>query len=536
MSKNVNKKSEGCACNKASDSHISKKGIIIICAVSLLLVAALVLGIVFSVILSKDVDYMNDNLSAYISLSEDDYKGYTLEVAYDDIRESDIARKIASLRYQKRKSALNNGGNAINLNQPIDAGDTVKIYYRGYTVDANGREQAFDGGCNFSSTPHSLGIGSLGFIPGFEESLIGAKPGDYSKLNLKKSGRVEAGDIIYLSYKAMLPDGSSVTKSSEKIDLSRADLDAEYGAGFKDYFTGANIGVKMTQNATFAMGSGSAVYFDMTVNYATGGDDNPLTIEAYFPLNYQEPTLRGATVFFDVYFEEVIAYDTPEYNEDFITKTLGISEQELLEYEGDGIVEKHMNMLRAQIAEEYKADKNTAIEEAIWKHLHAAVKVKRLPKNELDEVYYEYYGELEETYKSYSQYYSTIDEFAVAYFNISSDVDWKEYIRERAKEIVTEKLIFYYIIREENLAPSDDEYNTRYNACVQEYLDYYTENIYKDELQKITSEAEKQKKIAEIKAEMMSYYGEEYFSEIVYYQYSLDGFLALPTVVKQAAK
>ena len=117
------------------------------------------------------------------------------------MREGDIARKIASLRYQNKKGALHNGGNVINLNQPIDAGDTVKIYYRGYTVDDAGKENAFGGGCNFTSTPYALGIGSLGFVTGFEESLIGVKPNDYSKLNLKKTGNVEAGDIIYLTYK-----------------------------------------------------------------------------------------------------------------------------------------------------------------------------------------------------------------------------------------------------------------------------------------------------------------------------------------------
>ena len=41
-------------------SHLSKKAIIIICAVSIVLVAALVVGIVFSVILSRDIDYLND--------------------------------------------------------------------------------------------------------------------------------------------------------------------------------------------------------------------------------------------------------------------------------------------------------------------------------------------------------------------------------------------------------------------------------------------------------------------------------------------
>ena len=529
----ANKKSKPCACAGAAGSHMSKKSVIIICAVSLLLVAALVLGIVISVITSRDVDFLGDNLSMYISLSEKDYKGYTLEVLYDELRVSDVDRKIMALRYQKRGGALHNGGNVINLNLPIDAGDTVKIYYRGYTLDEEGRENAFDGGCNFSGTPYSLGIGSLGFIPGFEESLMGVKPNDYSRLNLKRSGKVEAGDVIYLSYKAMLPDGTSVSAKSERIDLSQSDVDAVYGTGFSKYFIGAVIGNKMSQNVTFDKDGGSAVYFDMTVEYATVGKDNPLTIEAYFPANYQEPTLRGTTVLFDVYFEEVIVYDTPEYNAEFITQTLKVTEDSLASYDGADVVEKHRNMLKAEIEKEYQKSKKEAVEEAAWAHLHEVVKIKRLPKNQVDDVYYEYYEEIESMYKSYAQYYSSVDEFAAAYLKITDGTDWKEYIRTRAEGVVTEKLIFYYIIREENLLPTDAEYEARYNENVKEYLDYYTGGIYKDELDKIENEADREKRIAEIKAEMMNYYGEEYFVEMVYYDYSLDGFIALPNVVKK---
>ena len=99
--------------------------------------------------------------------------------------------------------------------------------------------------------------------------------------------------------------------------------------------------------------------------------------------------------------------------------------------------------------------------------------------------------------------------------------------------MVTEKLIFYYIIRKENLVPTDEEFQARYNENVAEILSYYTDNIYRDELQSIKNEADREKRIAEIKAEMMNYYGEEYFAEMVYYEHCLDGFMSLPNVVKK---
>lgn len=512
---------------------LSKRAVIIISAVALVLVAALTLGIVFSVVYSRDVNYIEDNLSLYISLSEKDYKGYTLEVLYDEMSESDVDRKIMSLRYQKRKGILNNGGNIINLNQPVNVGDTVKIFYRGYTKDANGVQTDFAGGCNFTGSAHSLEIGSLGFIPGFEESIVGVKPNDYSKLSVKKTGTVSAGDVIYLSYKAMLPDGSSVTKSSERIDLSAGDVDARYGTGFAEFFNEATIGKKISENKTFAMGTGSAVYFDMKVDYATSGEDNPLTINAYFPADYSEPTLRGKTVFFDVFFQEVIAYDTPEYNDTFITETLGISEETLSKYEGSTTVEKHRNMLKGAIEEEYLSRKKPLVEDAVWEHLHEVVKVKKLPQNQVDDEYYKTYNEIEIAYSYYSSVYPSIDEFAVAYLGITDGTNWKDYMRKNAEGVIREKLIFYYIIREENMLPDAAEYEKRYNEIVQEYLDYHMEQTYKEELAAIKTEAERVKKIAEIKEEMLNFYGEEYFSEIVYYEYSLDAFLALANVVNK---
>ena len=531
---NNKNKNKSMAASRRNDAVISKKGVIVISAVALVLVAALTLGIVFSVIYSRDINYIEDNLSLYISLSEEDYKGYTVEVLYDEMSESDVERKIMSLRYQKRKGILNNGGNIINLNQPVKVGDMVKIFYRGYTMDDAGVQTDFAGGCNFTGSAHSLEIGSLGFIPGFEESIVGVKPNDYSKLSVKKTGTVSAGDVIYLTYKAMLPDGSSVTKTSERIDLSSADVDARYGAGFAESFNGATIGKTLSNDKTFTLGAGTAVYFDMKIDYATTGEDNPLTINAYFPADYRnDPSLRGKTVFFDVFFTEVIAYDTPEYNDTFILETLGVSEETLSKYEGSTIVEKHKNMLREQIAEEYASKKKPIIENAVWEHLHEVVKIKRLPQNQVDDEYYKTYNEIEIGYSYYSYVYSSIDEFAVAYLGIADGTNWKEYIRKNAEGVIKEKLIFYYIVREENLLPDDAEYEKRYNEIVQEYLEYHMEQTYKDELAAIKTEAEREKKIAEIKEEMLDFYGEEYFSEIVYYEYSLDAFLALANVTKK---
>ena len=144
------------------------------------------------------------------------------------------------------------------------------IYYRGYTVDERGIETEVDGASNMTGSYHELEIGSLSFIKGFEEGLIGAIPIDHlynPQTDLIKSGEVSMGDVIYLSYTAMYPDGTTSVKKSERIDLSKDNIDALYGEGFKEYFESSNIiiGSKISKEQLFGYESGTAIYFDMTV-------------------------------------------------------------------------------------------------------------------------------------------------------------------------------------------------------------------------------------------------------------------------------
>ena len=92
---------------------------------------------------------------------------------------------------------------------------------------------------------------------------------------------------------------------------------------------------------------------------------------------------------------------------------------------------------------------------------------------------------------------------------------------KKAEEAVTERLVFYYIIREEGIIPTGEEYERLYNQCKQEHLKYYTE-LYKSELEACKTEEEKAAKLSEIEARMLSYYGEQYFNELTYYKYGLD--------------
>ena len=514
---------------------MTKKKIIIISAVSLLVVIAFVIGLVAVILSQKGLDdYMKDDLSRYIKLSEKDYKEFTLEVDFDEVKDSDVERKILNLLYQNRSDKPKyDGANVTNVK--ITAGDTVHLYYRGYTVDENGVETEIANSSNLLSEMSTLDIGSLEFVPGFEESLIGLVPNECTQFELIKSGKVKAGDVIYLSYKALMPDGTTKTKTSERIDLSAVNTETAYGAGFKDYFVGKTVGEKITEQKIFEVKDGSVVYFEMTVDAVTRCEQNPVTIDVYFPKSYSEESLRGVNAKFDVYVRYINIYDTPEYNEKFITETLKMSTEDLTSYPGETLVEKHRAYLKEELVKENEKIERSFIEASMWAHLKEAVKVKKLPDSEVYEVYEQYFSEIQTTYQAYyASAYQNIDAFAVDYLGLPKNSDWRAYITGKAEEIITEKIIFYYIIREEGFIPSAEEFEKMYNESVQEYLDYYTENIYKEELEKLTDEAEKAERLQQIKQEMLDYYEDDYFDEIVYYEFALDKIIDLVNVVDKA--
>ena len=491
--------------NKPKD----KKKIIIISAIASALVIALVLGIVFSLLPGKKFSYTESDLSEYIEIMSEDYKGYTVSIKKTEATEADVERKIMGLLYKYRGERTHNS--ATVYSEPIEIGDEVNIYYRGYTIDENGRQIDFTDTTLKDATV--LGVGSLVFAEGFEEGLVDVIPWEhnYNPTNDRfTKGTVEAGDVIYVSYTAIYPDGTATKRENERIDLSRDDIDAVYGTGFLEFVKGAEI-AKALDAEIFPYGNGVAVYGDMIINSAVRYKNPPLTVDATFPLDYENKELRGRTVKFDVYFNGMICYTPAVYNEAFITETLKISSDELSQYgdADDTLIEKHRAMLFAEAEADSEALKERLISEAIWKHLNEKTTIKKLPTDEVELVYEQIYGALVQEYSAYYQFlYPTIDEYARAKYDLSPYDSITAAMENEAKSTVREKLIFYYIAREENFLPTGDKFREEYDRIVREYLDYTIESSYKDELDKITDMAEKNERTNEIKAEMLEYYGE----------------------------
>ena len=70
-----------------------------------LLVAGLIIGITTN---NTRLDYMKDNLSAYITLSADDYKSFPAEINVSKVTDVDVENKILQVLYANREEPEGN--------------------------------------------------------------------------------------------------------------------------------------------------------------------------------------------------------------------------------------------------------------------------------------------------------------------------------------------------------------------------------------------------------------------------------------------
>ena len=503
--------------------------LIVFAAVALLgIIAAIVFGII-NEMSKKRIDYNTANLKKYISISADDYKSFSVLLDLDRLVDENgndtaaltraIQAKILKLQYDNRTAT----NSKENDDVVISVGDTANIYYYGYTLDDNGNKVPFTGGSNLSGSVTSLGIGSGNFIPGFEAALVGVDTGDYRTLTKRSTGVVNDGNIITFTYTLVTFDGSAEMNKTATVDLSE-DVDATWGNGFEAFVLGATVGEKITGDLVVTrVGedgvSRSDVYSDITVNSVVEfSEGETLTIDATFPRPYtKNPELSGKSVKFDVYFDGVIVYNTPDFDETFITETLKVTAEDLADYEGASLVEKYTAKIRADLLKEHETKVNEAIDIAMWDHYLSVVKVKKLPKAEVKYFYNQQMNEINSYYETYSSYYTKFADAACDALQIPKGSDWQAAAQQLAEQSVIEKLIFYYIARTEGLIPDADEQAVLYEEFLQEMTDAYLKQAQVNR-EDFKTEEEYNEKVEYYRDLVLTNFGSAYINESVVYE------------------
>ncbi len=498
-------------------SPISKKKVAILSAVAAILVIAIGLGIFFGFFYNKKFNYAKEDLSKYITLSESDYKNIKIAIPLYEYSSSLVDRAITDLLVKNKLDASYDGTGVKNL--PITIGDVVTLRFRGYTKDENGNEVDIASLLNLATdNDETIEVGAYDNLVGINEALLGIIPDDIPTFEKITEGVVEEGDVVYLSYSVSMPVGDGETIKNKRIDLSRTDLDEVFGVGFKDAIIGLEIG-KAQSMLTLPLknGDGTAVYVDLKAEFATKCEKNPLKLTATYPANYEsDKSLRGKTVYFDFYIKNCIVHDTPEYNEEFITKTLKLTEESLKEFEGNTLIEKHRASLEKELKENIENANNQLILEAIWEHLADKGTVIKYPKSEVDGYYNSLLANVNAYYQQNTGKFESLDAAAISAYGLEAGSDWRAYLKLLAEVEVRDKLIFYYIFNNEGYKPTDEEYKETYDAIVEYELSLMIEE-HKSELEGLTEE-EYNEQVEFLKKELLDYLGDDGMREIIYYE------------------
>ena len=543
---------------KPEKEKLTKKQIIIL--VSVFLLAVIVSGVVIGVVVAhkrgEDPDFLSADLSKYITLSKEDYSGYDINIPLDVYNDSELIRRINILRCQHKTLNEALSGQFVK-SEELSLGDEAYIYYRGYTVDENGREKDFEGSSNFSDdemTVLEVGTGNViesgkvagQFIPGFGEGLVGITPIDHTPFEKITNGRVMPGDVIYLSY-TVIGEGGNKTVTNERIDLGLDYIDELYGAGFTELFVGKlengetkgfkNVGEEI-KSAIFRKSGDSTdtVYSDLKVEFLTRCENSPITLSVRFPANYPKESLRGTEAKFDVYVKYGVLYDVPEYDDKLVGEKLNIKADDVKDYTGATLSEKYKTKLSEELKAEIEESNNEILIESMWKHLFDKVEVIKIPEKTYARYYGEYYDEIAYGYEMALKENSSLklNSYAVGYINyyyntgLSETDDWKEYLSARAQRDLVQDLILYYILREENFLPTEAEFNEMREEMYNDILEY-TLKQKESELLLLEGEAY-DKKVEEIKKNVNKVYDDEYYKKNIYYNYGTEKMLGLVNV------
>ncbi len=540
---------------KLDIKNLSKNAKITAVVVLLAVILASVAIILIAFSTPKTLNYMEMDLSKYISIKKSDYQSYTVEINVPDLTETDYNDKLISVLCANKTKPDTTPSNKKGIT--ISAGDIVNLYYAGYILKDDGTKNYFDGGMNIGNDIASLEIGAGQFISGFEYNLIGKNQNDYATLDEIKTGNIEDADIISIKY-TVFDTSENKTKSGETavINLKDIDLDETWGEGFTAYFKDVDrpIGTKFAKKdykadtdkevdkPLFVVAPDSEdntqdCYYDITIEKAyrlnTEKSSSILEVEAHFPYDYESSEeLRGKTAIFEAYIMTVQDYDVPNLTEDgkitekFITENLKLTEEDLKSYGGETLVAMYENKLKSELEKTHEDNKNAAVETAFWTYIMKKASFKKLPEDDVRTYYDDSVNEIEAIYENYnysSQY--TFDQFAQLYLGTESGKDWKTDLMEKAEESVKQKLVFYYIVKEMNFIPTEAEATELREELYAEMLEAYLNDAGADK-----NADDYQEKVEEAEKYLDETYSDYYWQTNVQYVFGMEKIRSLAKV------
>ena len=537
---------------KAKRAPLSRRAKITILAIvlSVVVVAGVVLGTLLY-LNNRPVDYYKEDISKFISLDTDAYKNYAIEIKLDAVTELAIDERINQLLNANKPDTALNGGTS-DRSQPIDVGDVVTIYYRGYYFNEQNERVEFSGGTNIQYqnsglTGTALTVGSGMFFSGFENDLIGKIASEYSKLSPVTSGVIEEGDVVYLSIgEAVLPGNRSFKNKTVRIDLSDPDLEKEWGVGIKEFLIGTELKMA-TKSLELELpeavdGQTKVHYTTLKPMFLTKDESNPIVVETYCSITHTDAQLAGKTLYFDVFVEGVVHYDAPTLTESFIRDTLKLTDEDLNKYEGADIFEKFRGYVReelmggyynsGQYINGYRENYDQLLDDKIWEKLDELTKIIKIPKRAIQPVYEDYLDTLVADYEYYKDTYgyTSVEQYICDAMGASTLEEADESIWYLSANAVKEKMVVFLIAQAEGIVEDEAAIKAQAAKMFEEVIAYYVESVYAEQFAKYDTQEKYDAAYAELETNLRTQYTEEYLMESAVYEMVFEKLRSYPTV------
>ena len=525
---------------------MSRGVMIAVIAVSVLLIAAIVTGIILLVINYREenrrVDYMKDDLSEFVTIDRDAYAGLTVSVNVADVTDLDIEHKVLQLLKKKKGELLCDKDYADGKEAAacadhashniLNAGDIAYIWYRGYELDENGNRTEPTGTCNFYGTsPESLELGSGSFIAGFELGLLGHTAKDTSYFYKKTTGDVLDTDIVYLTGTCVQETGSFYNNTNIKIDLADPDVEKIWGVGIKEFIKEIGIGNSYKGMKELITADGDVVlYSNVKVEFTTTheAEAKPITVKTVFPQDYKTESFRNKTIYFEIYIDKTVHYESAEYN-DALIESMGFDSEKLQEFSGETLADKYKDRIRFMLESERKSAINKAVQEKLWDVLVENAVFHKLPKGDVQDEFDLIYYQLEVEYvnsdpdESFMASFSSLDEYLAYRLGLSVGDVWKSHLYGIAEDDIKERLVFMRVLQQEGLMPTEEEYDAEYRRTVES--EYY--NAHGKTREDFSTDELYQAALDNYEMRMKKGSGETYFSDKVYVNMSIDSIVEM---------
>lgn len=234
-----------------------------------------------------------------------------------------------------------------------------------------------------------------------------------AKTENSKSGKVENGDTINISFVGKIDGKEFEGGSSESTDITVGTT--QMIDGFVEGLIGKNVGESVTLNLKF-------------------------------PDDYGKTDLQGKAVEFKVTINSKKKISVPKLNTSFVKKN---SKYKTVKEYKEGVKKELLNQKQKSI--------DSTVKQELWSRIINKSKAKKYPEKELNEAMSQA-NKLEESYKAQAQNYGMEWETYLKTVMRTDKKGFEKLKQEYAKNIVFNRMVMYSIARSENISLSNREY------------------------------------------------------------------------------